>query len=78
MMFSKSDCPYCEELKGFWKHKEIKYKAVELDQIQGGDKLHEQLIELTGRKTIPQSFVKGKHVGGCEDVIDMDVRCKMD
>lgn len=41
-------------------------KVIECDVTEGGDKLREGLAEVTGRRTVPQVFIGGKHVGGCD------------
>lgn len=39
---------------------------IELDVMPGGSDLQLGLQEVTGRSTVPQVFVGGKHVGGCD------------
>ncbi len=41
-------------------------KVIELDVMDGGDVLQQGLQEVTGRRTVPQVFVGGTHVGGCD------------
>ncbi|MGL6110284.1 MAG: glutaredoxin domain-containing protein, partial [Rubrivivax sp.] len=33
-----------------------------------------QMMQLTGRRTVPQIFIGDTHVGGCDDLVDLDRR----
>lgn len=46
-------------------------KVIELDVIPGGADLQLGLQEVTGRRTVPQVFVGGKHIGGCDGEVHM-------
>jgi glutaredoxin len=48
---------------------DVKFTAIELDQIQGGGEMQEELQKMTGQRTVPNIFVKGKHLGGCDDTL---------
>ena len=43
--------------------------VVELDQIDGGADIQAELLSQTGQRTVPNVFVKGKHVGGNDDTM---------
>jgi glutaredoxin 3 len=40
--------------------------VVELDTLADGDAVQAGVAEVTGRRTVPQVFIGGKHVGGCD------------
>lgn len=44
-------------------------KVIELDEIADGTDVQAGIEELTGRRTVPQVFVGGRHVGGCDDTM---------
>lgn len=54
------------QAKGLFSKLEVPAKVIECDVTEGGDKLREGLAEVTGRRTVPQVFIGGKHVGGCD------------
>lgn len=70
MVFSKSYCPFCKKVKAHLKMHNIMYHCVELDLIKNGDKMHELLIKMTKQRTVPNVFVQGKHLGGCDKTIE--------
>eukprot|EP00882_Tetradesmus_deserticola_P003081 GHRQ01003270.1.p1 GENE.GHRQ01003270.1~~GHRQ01003270.1.p1 ORF type:complete len:136 (+),score=47.27 GHRQ01003270.1:82-489(+) len=69
VVYSKTYCPYCTEAKGLFKQLQVPAKVIELDTMTGGADLQLGLQEVTGRSTVPQVFVGGKHVGGCDDTV---------
>lgn len=70
MVYSKSYCPYCSQVKGLFQQLNVPAKVVELDQIADGEDVHEALKELIGKSTVPQVFIGGVHIGGCDDTLE--------
>lgn len=46
---------------------DAKYTAIELDLMDGGADLQDSLLSVTGQRTVPNVFIGGKHLGGCDD-----------
>lgn len=46
----------------------VSFKVHELDQMSNGSKIQEALANDTGQRTVPIVFVKGKHIGGNDDI----------
>ena len=69
MIFSKSYCPYCTKAKQAFDSMGVDYGVVELDQVNGGAELQAALLDMTGQRTVPNVWVKGKHLGGCDDTL---------
>lgn len=67
VIFSKSYCPYCRSTKQlFSSHPDV--QVYELDQMPNGAALQRSLVQLTGQRTVPNTFVNGQHIGGNDDV----------
>uniref|UniRef100_A0A8B9UZW7 Thioredoxin reductase 3 n=1 Tax=Anas zonorhyncha TaxID=75864 RepID=A0A8B9UZW7_9AVES len=66
MIFSKSYCPYCNQVKELFSSMGVEYYALELDVTADGPSIQQVLAELTNQRTVPNVFVNGKHVGGCD------------
>lgn len=69
-MYTTQVCPYCVRAKALLKQRgvaEIEEIRVDLDPSQ-----RDHMIELTGRRTVPQIFIGTTHVGGCDDLIALD------
>ncbi|XP_010180081.1 PREDICTED: thioredoxin reductase 3-like, partial [Mesitornis unicolor] len=66
MIFSKSYCPYCNKVKELFRSLRVDYYALELDVVADGPSIQQVLAELTNQRTVPNVFVNGTHVGGCD------------
>lgn len=69
MVFSKSYCPFCLKVKELFESLSVKYEALELDHVENGADIQNYLIDLTGQKTVPMTFIKGNLLGGCDDTM---------
>ncbi|CAA0834025.1 Glutaredoxin-C3 [Striga hermonthica] len=67
-IFSKSYCPYSLRAKRIFSELEEQPYVVELDLRDDGYKIQEVLLDMVGRRTVPQVFVNGKHIGGSDDL----------
>lgn len=71
MVFSKSTCPFCKKVKNLFDSFQIKYLAVELDQMENGADIQATLKEMTGQRTVPNVFINKTHIGGCDDTLQL-------
>ena len=69
MVFSKTFCPYCSRAKNALSELNLKYEVYELDVRSDGDAIQKALLDMTGQRTVPNIFVKGNHVGGCDKTL---------
>ena len=68
VVWSKSYCPYCKETKKLFKSmKGVNMVVYELDQMKDGFRYQQDLLRLTGQRSVPNVFVNGRHVGGNDD-----------
>ena len=71
-MYTTQVCPFCVRAKALLKQRgveQIEEIRVDLDSAQ-----REQMMALTGRRTVPQIFIGETHVGGCDDLMALDQR----
>lgn len=69
-IYTKFLCPYCTRAKSLLKAHGVQLE--EYDITMGGPKRAEMLARSGGRVTVPQIFIDGRHIGGCDDLIDLD------
>jgi len=69
-IYTTAICPYCVAAKNFLKLKGCDYSEVRIDREPG--KLAEMLERSAGRRTVPQVFINGEHVGGYDDLVAAD------
>ena len=69
-MYTTAVCPYCIRAKSILKTKGVeKIEEIRIDQDQAAMK---HMMEITGRRTVPQIFIGSTHVGGCDDLMALD------
>lgn len=71
-MYTTATCPYCIRAKQFLKSKGV--QSIEEIRVDGEPARRQQMMEITGRRTVPQIFIGGQHVGGCDDLLALDAR----
>ncbi|WP_462156191.1 glutathione peroxidase [Pseudoalteromonas piscicida] len=65
-IISKIGCPFCEKAKALLKEKGLAYEELVLGQQASLTSLK----ALSGRETVPQVFIGGKHIGGSDDLAE--------
>ncbi|KAK6812979.1 hypothetical protein RU639_010878 [Aspergillus parasiticus] len=68
VVFSKSYCPYCKSSKSLLSQLDAKYLTIELDEESDGSAIQDALVEISGQRTVPNIFIKQKHIGGNSDL----------
>ena len=71
-MYTTAVCPYCIRAKQVLKAKGV--ENIEEIRIDADPVQRAQMMEITGRRTVPQIFIGTTHVGGCDDLIALDQR----
>lgn len=69
-------CPYCAKAKSLLTQKGVRFK--EIDVGMDPEKREEMMTRAHGRHTVPQIFINGAHIGGCDDLYDLDKVGKLD
>jgi glutaredoxin 3 len=67
VVFSWSGCPFCKKAKAVLDAAGARYTALELDELADGKALRAELAALTGRTSVPNIWIGGANVGGCND-----------
>ena len=71
-MYTTQVCPYCVRAKALLKQRgvaQIEEIRIDLDPAQ-----RDHMVGLTGRRTVPQIFIGETHVGGCDELVELDRR----
>jgi len=75
-IYTKDYCPYCTRAKELLDSKNVEYTEYD---ITGDDAAQEKMAERTGGpRTVPQIFVDGEPVGGCDEIHALDEQGKLD
>ena len=76
-MYSIQTCPYCIKAKELLRAKGIKFIDHDITHLPD-EELNAEMMALTGRKTVPQIWINGEHIGGCEELKALDDAGKLD
>jgi glutaredoxin 3 len=71
-MYTTQVCPYCIRAKNLLKQRGV--DTIEEIRVDLHPAERQTMMEITGRRTVPQIFIGDTHVGGCDDLIDLDQR----
>jgi glutaredoxin 3 len=68
-------CPYCHAAKALLKKKGIAFEEID---VQDPALRQQMMIRANGRRTVPQIFIGATHVGGSDDIHELDRRGELD
>lgn len=75
-IYTRTFCSYCWRAKMLLESKGIEYKEIAIDF--GGELKQAMVQRASGRTTVPQIFIGELHVGGCDDLIELEREGKLD
>ncbi|MES2547021.1 MAG: glutaredoxin 3 [Pseudomonadota bacterium] len=75
LMYATATCPYCINAERLLTSKGIAINKIRVD-LQ--PELRSEMTQKTGRRTVPQIYINGKHVGGYDELRALDVAGQLD
>ncbi|WP_150286031.1 glutaredoxin 3 [Rhabdaerophilum calidifontis] len=76
IVYSKSYCPYCQAAKALLTRKGARFTEIDVTSDPEGQRAMAQRAQ--GRSTVPQIFIDGRHIGGCDDLHALDAAGGLD
>jgi len=75
-VYSSLWCPFCSRAKALLKRKGVAYEEIDVDRDPN---LRQQMMRRAGgQRTVPQIFIDGRHVGGSDDLADLERAGELD
>lgn len=75
-VYTTNYCPYCVKAKQLLNKKGVSFKEIDVtSDLEAREKL---VIKAQGRKTVPQIFINDQHIGGCDDLYELESQGKLD
>ena len=71
-MYTTQVCPFCVRAKALLKQRGV--SELEEIRVDLNPQARDEMIQITGRRTVPQIFIGATHVGGCDDLMALDQR----
>lgn len=75
VIYSKNYCPYCARAKHLLSRKGIAFEEIDVTFDAEGQ---QEMIARSGRRTVPQIFIDGVHLGGSDDLAEADRNGELD
>ncbi|MBO0350329.1 glutaredoxin 3 [Phormidium pseudopriestleyi FRX01] len=75
-IYTWQTCPYCIRAKVLLKWKGVKFTEYKID---GDGAARVKMAErANGRRSVPQIFINDRHIGGCDDLYELDTKAQLD
>jgi len=75
-MYTTMWCPYCARARALFERKGVAFDEIDLDAEP--NRRNEMMRRASGRRTVPQIFIDGEHIGGCDDMMALDRAGRLD
>jgi glutaredoxin 3 len=75
VMYTTSWCPYCERARSLLRSKGVAFREID---VESASAVRQEMIARSGRRTVPQIFIGPTHVGGSDDLHDLDRAGRLD
>jgi glutaredoxin 3 len=75
-MYTTMWCPYCARARALFERKGVAFDEIDLDAEP--NRRDEMMRRASGRRTVPQIFIDGEHIGGCDDMMALDRAGRLD
>lgn len=74
-IYTTKFCPYCVRAKMLLSQKQVDFIELAVDKTVN---LKQKMISRSGRRTVPQIFIAGKHIGGCDELYALERQGQLD
>lgn len=74
-LYTTRFCPYCIQAKRLLEHKGVNYRETPVD---GDPELRMEMMNASGRRTVPQIWIGETHVGGCNELFALERSGELD
>jgi glutaredoxin 3 len=75
VIYTAAFCGYCTGAKSLLEKKGVHYHEIRIDKEAG---MREEMMQRSQRDTVPQIFIGERHVGGFDDLVDLDMDDELD
>ena len=74
-IYTTHTCPYCVKAKMLFAKKNVTYTEIDASDDKVRD---DMIVKAGGKRTVPQIFIDGKHIGGCDDLYALESKGELD
>jgi len=74
-MYTTGWCPYCSRARALLQRKGVEFEDID---VEAAPEKRAEMRTRSGRTSVPQIFIGDQHVGGCDDLHDLEKAGKLD
>ncbi len=74
-MYTTSWCPYCERARALLERRHVEFEEID---VEARPEARAEMVARSGRRTVPQIFIGETHLGGCDDLHDLEASGGLD
>lgn len=74
-VYTQPWCPYCAQAVRLLQRKGAEFREID---APNGSPERDEAVRRSGRTTVPQVFIDGRHIGGCDDLMALDRSGRLD
>ncbi len=75
VMYATSWCGYCARARALLESKNVAFEEIDVD---ARPELRAEMMTRSGRRTVPQIFIGETHVGGCDELMELEATGRLD
>ncbi len=75
VMYCTETCPFCMRAESLLGKKGVKYNKILVDD---NETLFQEMVTKSGKDSVPQIFIDDKHIGGFDDLVELDIDDELD
>jgi len=75
VIYTSGHCPYCTKAKILLDKKQVPFEEINIANNQIRE---DMIIKSGGKRTVPQIFINEKHIGGCDDLYELEKQGRLD
>lgn len=74
-IYTTDYCPYCVRAKALLQRKNVQFEEIKIVSDEAREVM---IVKAGGMRTVPQIFIDEKHIGGCDELYELDRQKKLD
>jgi glutaredoxin 3 len=75
VMYVTGWCPYCARARSLLESKGVAFEEIDIEAVPGA---RGEMMARSGRSSVPQIFIGGKHIGGSDELQELDATGRLD
>jgi len=75
LIYTTKHCGFCLRAKALFRHKNLAFEEIPID---GDMQRRNEMMQMSGRRTVPQIWIDKRHIGGCSELMSLETSGQLD